>query len=263
MNSDGMNVGMNAGTPSNDVSSATGAQMMPNVTNGGVASNGATVVEVPRMRDAGSLIKTIVIVVLSLVSVTFVGLFIWMNNLYMTASEDVNGQINAAVAEAKYEQAVKLEEEFAEREKEPYDTFTGPVDYGQLSFKYPKTWSVYVAADAAKGGDFEAYFNPGQVNVVSASTINALRVTVRDIAFEDVVQEYQRAMDRTNSNLTVETITVAGTTANLYTGTIPNTELSGYIVIFKIRDKTAVFQTDSVLFKADFDKVLESVSFNA
>lgn len=209
------------------------------------------------------LIKTIIIVALSLVSVTFIGLFIWMMVRYNDVSEDVNGQISEAVATALYDQAAKLEEDFAEREKEPYTTFTGPADYGQLSFKYPKTWSVYVEADASKGGDFKAYFNPVQVDTVGKETINALRVTIRDTAFETVAEEYQRVLNRQDSNLSVEAITVAGTAANLYSGTIPDTDLSGYIVIFKIRDKTAVLQTDSVLFKADFDRVLESVTFNA
>jgi hypothetical protein len=52
-------------------------------------------------------------------------------------------------------------------------------------------------------------------------------------------------------------------TANRYTGVIPGTELNGIVVIFKIRDKTAVLQTDSVLFQNDFDTLLSSVRFNA
>ena len=76
-------------------------------------------------------------------------------------------------------------------------------------------------------------------------------------------------MNKKNSNLTVESVTIGneekGTsvTANRYTGTIPNTDLSGYIVVFKIRDKTAILQTDSVLFKEDFDKLLGTIVFNA
>ena len=129
-----------------------------------------------------------------------------------------------------------------------------------------KTWSVYVASDASNGGDFEAFFNPAQVNPVSRSTINALRVVIRDKGFDDVAAEYQRAMDKKDSNLTMEAVTFGKNndiTGNRYTGTIPNTELNGFIVIFKIRDKTAILQTDSVLFQADFDRVLETVSFNA
>lgn len=217
-------------------------------------------------KDIAGLIKTIVIVALSLVAVTFIGLFIWMTIQYTNVSTDVNGQIEVAVAEAKDEQATKDEAERLESEKYPYKTFAGPVDYGQLSFEYPKTWSVYIAAAATSStGDFNAYFNPIQVDAVGKETVNALRVTIRDESIDEVSKEYQKVMDKKNSNLTMESVTIGkngNITANRYTGTIPNTSLSGYIVTFKIRDKTAVLQTDSVLFKDDFDKLLGTVTFN-
>ena len=214
-------------------------------------------------KDIAGLVKTVVIVIVSLIAVTFIGLFIWMFVQYNDVQTDVDGQIAAAVAVAKDEQAMEDEAEFLEREKYPYKTFSGPTDYGQLTFEYPKTWSVYVAKDAANGGDFEAYFNPIQVDAVSKETINALRVMVRDKAFDTVTAEYQKAMEKKDSNLTVSSITVNGATANRYTGTIPDTEFNGIIVIFKIRDKTAVLQTDSVLFEEDFNKLIDTVVFNA
>lgn len=217
----------------------------------------------PKKKDIAGLVKTIVIIALSLVSVTFIGLFIWMNSQYNDVQTDVQQKIDLAVAKGRDEQADKDEAEFLEREKYPYKTFSGPIDYGELSFEYPKNWSVYVAAAATKGGDFNAYFNPVQVDAVGKETINALRVTIEDKSFEDVVAEYQKAMEKKDSNLTVESVTVAGVAANRYTGTIPNTELSGFIVVFKIRDKTVIMQTDSVLFKDDFDKLLGTVKFNA
>ena len=209
------------------------------------------------------LIKTIAIIALSLVSATFVILFIWIMGEYRAVQTDVQGQIDTAVASAKDEQFTKLHAEFAEAEKYPYRAFSGPADYGQLSFQYPKTWSVYVADPATNGGDFNAYFNPIQVDTVAKDTINALRVSIVNKPFDTVVAEYQKAMDKKDSNLTMESVTVNGFSANRYTGTIPNTELSGYIIIFKIRDKTAIVQTDSVLFRDDFNKLIETITFNA
>ena len=107
-------------------------------------------------KDYKPLIRTIVIIALSLISVTFIGLFIWMYTQYDDARTNVDGQINAAVTKAIDENTMKLENEFAEREKYPFQTFAGPEDYGGLTFEYPKTWSVYVAADASHGGDFGA-----------------------------------------------------------------------------------------------------------
>lgn len=216
-----------------------------------------------KKKDIAGLVKTIVIIVVSLIAVTFIGLFIWMNSEYRAAREDVDGQIDVAVAKAKDEEATKLEADFLQREKYPYKVFSGPEDYGKLTFEYPKTWSVYIAAAAEKGGDFNAYFNPIQVDAVGKETVNALRVTILNKSFDDVAAEYQKEMNKKDSDLRMETTTVYNTTANRYTGTIPKTDLSGIIVIFKIRDKTVVMQTDSVLFQADFDKLFEKLEFNA
>ena len=250
-------------------------QVMPPVqTAPGGAANGIPMVQQVQVmpahqKDVSGLIKTIVIIILSLITVTFIGLFIWMFMQYNEAQSDVDGKIALAVSEAKDEQAAKDEDEFLEREKYPYRTFSGPADYGQLTFEYPKTWSVYVAADASNGGDFSAYFNPIQVDEVGRDTINALRVTIENKSFESVAEGYQRDVDRKDSKLTMESVTVGNAekgitvTANRYTGVIPGTDLNGYIVIFKIRDKTAILQTDSVLFGEDFDKLLSTIVFNA
>jgi hypothetical protein len=212
-----------------------------------------------------NFIKTIIIVMLSLVAITFIILFVWILMKYNDINDDVTGRINSAVAAAKHEQGMEDDKKYTESEKYPYRSFAGPTDYGELTFEYPKTWSLYIAADASNGGDFSAYFNPIQVDSVSnKSSIYALRVTIRNKAFDAVATEYQKAMDKKDSGLSMETITVGGAVANKYTGRIPGTELNGFIVVFKIRDKTAILQTDSVLFENDFfNTVLKSIEFNA
>lgn len=246
--------------PIQPIQPATG---MPAVDGSGVAVNHpAQTVIVPRKESSG-VGKTVAIVILSLVSATFIGLFIWVFIQYTDARTDVDGQIAVAVADAKSEQAIEMEMDFAEREKEPRRDFAGPADYGQLSFKYPKTWSVYVAKDAANGGDYEAYFNPLQVDAVNEKTINALRLSILNKSFDSVVDEYRKKMEKKDSNLTVQSAEYNGITVNRYTGNIPDTDFVGVIVIFKIRDKTAVMRTDSMNFLGDFDALLETVTFNA
>lgn len=229
---------------------------------GGVTMQSAPVVSVSK-HNTNSLAKTIAIIILSLVALTFIGLFIWVMLEYNSINEDQEMREEAAVLDAVTESKLQMEAEFAEREKDPNRDFAGPVDYGQLSFKYPKTWSVYVAKNAVNGGDYEAYFNPIIVEEVSKDTINALRLTIRDTSFENVAAEYQRIMDKKDSGLSMKMVEVNGITMNRYTGKIPNTDLNGIIVIFKIRDKTAVLQTDAMVFEADFDNLLNTVTFNA
>lgn len=219
-------------------------------------------------KGTSGLIKTIVIVILSLVCVTFIGLFIWMSMQYKSASEDVESKVSEAVAVAKDTQESKDQEECEISKKEPYQLFAGPVDYGELSFLYPKTWSVYVASDASKGGDYYAYFNPRQVNAVSEDTINALRVSILNKSYEDMVAQYQKDVEKKDSGLSAEVITIGDAeagiqvTANKYSGNIPKTDLRGFIVLFKIRDKTVVMRTDSELFEKDFNDILNTIVFN-
>ena len=218
----------------------------------------------PKKKDVAGLVKTIVIIALSLLALTFIGLFIWMKSEYETEkSRDLDSEIDLAVAAAKDELTTKMEADFLEREKYPYKSFSGPIDYGELSFQYPKTWSVYVAEDAANGGTFSAYLNPGEIEPISNLNIDALRVQIVDRPYDNVVQEYTGPLRDVNRPLTVESITVNGTSANLYSGAIPGTEFKGFILVLKIRDKTAILRTDSVLFEAEFKKLIETITFNA
>lgn len=214
-------------------------------------------------KDAAGLVKTIVIIFLALVSAAFIGLFIWMMSQYHEAQSDLDDKIAVAVAEANYEQAKKDEADFAEREKEPNRSFSGPDDYGGLSFKYPKTWSLYVAEDASNGGNYVAYFNPIQIDPLARESINALNLTIRNQSFESVVDSYKREVEGKEPAMTVETITVNGATANRYVGKIPGTEHNGIVVVIKIRDKTVILQTDSMLFESDFNALVDTVGFNA
>lgn len=205
-----------------------------------------------------NLIETIILVIVSLIAVTFIGLFIWKYIDWDNVKTDVDGQIDAAVAMAVSENTTKLENEFLEREKYPYKTFSGPADYGSLNFEFPKTWNTYIAADASNGGNFEAYLNPGEVQPVSRQSINALRVQILNQSFEQVATSYERLLK--NNQLTVTTRSVGGVVANVYTGTLPN-NIYGIATIFKVRDKTILIQTDAELFAEEYYKLLDTVTF--
>ncbi|MBQ3306505.1 hypothetical protein IJH02_03705 [Candidatus Saccharibacteria bacterium] len=227
--------------------------------------NNAVSAASPISEDRRPLTFIVIIVIVSLIAVTFVGLFIWMASQYSSVSSDVNGQIKEAVAVAVNENTEKLESDFAEREKSPYKTFSGPADYGELSFKYPKTWSVYIAKDtsaSSSSGDFEAYLNPDVVQPISNETINALRVTIKNSSYDTVAKQYESQIK--SGKLTTTVYKVNGENANVYTGELQGSnKLQGIFAILKIRDKTAVIQTDAMVFEKDFYNVLDSVTYKS
>ena len=205
-----------------------------------------------------SVIETVILVVVSLIAVTFIGLFIWKYLEWDNIKTDVDGQIDAAVAVAVSENTTKMENEFIEREKYPYKSFMGPVDYGSVSFEYPKTWNLYIAKDAANGGNYEAYLNPGEVLPVGNATINALRVIIQDKAFDAVAKTYENSVK--NGKVSMVTRNIGSTVANVYTGELSN-NIRGIVTIIKVRDKTVMLQTDSELFSDEYYKLLDTVNF--
>ena len=216
---------------------------------------------IAKAKNRIDLMKTVGLIVVSLLAVLFIGLFIWMWLKWNDASTNVKGKVDVAVAEAKNELQTKLESEFEEKEKYPYKVFTGPTDLGELSFEYPKTWSLYVQSSANRGGDYAAYLNPGQVNVVQDDTVMALRVSIKGTLFDQAISDFAEKVR--SGDMTLSTTVVNGNNVNVYTGKLDN-EYQGIICVFKLRDKTVMLQTDSTsVFSDDFYRILKTVKFNS
>ena len=216
---------------------------------------------IAKAKNRIDLMKTVGLIVVSLLAVLFIGLFIWMWVKWNDASTNVKGKVDVAVAEAKNELQTKLESEFEEKEKYPYKVFTGPTDLGELSFEYPKTWSLYVQSSANSGGDYAAYLNPGQVNVVQDDTVMALRVSIKGTLFDQAISDFAEKVR--SGDMTLSTTVVNGNNVNVYTGKLDN-EYQGIICVFKLRDKTVMLQTDSTsVFSDDFYRILKTVKFNS
>jgi len=206
---------------------------------------------------SGSMIAIIGLVVLVLATGSMA---IWAYVNYTEQKSNVDGKINLAVAEAKKVQADEDEAKFAEREKEPNRQFVGPDDYGRLTFDYPKTWSVFEATDiSSRGGDYEAYLNPITVPPLGARQQFALRVTIEEKDYDQVVKSYEELVKKGDLRNTP-------TSANGHNGTRLDGSFSkdirGSAVIYKLRDKTVTLRTDADTFKPDFEKLIKTMDFN-
>ena len=193
--------------------------------------------------------------------VAFIALAVWSFINYYDQKTNVDSKVSTAVMVAEKEQADTDEAKFTEREKEPNRDFVGPDDYGGLTFSYPKTWSVYVAKDASKGGTYEAYLNPVTVPTVSTSQQFALRITIEEKDYDKVIDDYSDLVesgDLKSSSFT----TTDGVIGTRLDGNFSK-DIRGSAVIFKIRDKTLTVRTDADTFKTDFDTLISTIKFNA
>ncbi|MFZ1361117.1 MAG: hypothetical protein WAS27_03790 [Candidatus Saccharimonadales bacterium] len=186
---------------------------------------------------------------------------IWSFVNYQDAQSNVDSKVSVAVAEAKKEQADEDDKKFSDREKEPNKVFKGPDDYCGLSFNYPKTWSAYVANDIKNGGDYEAYFNPDTVPPTSESNQQyALRVLIQLKDYDDVTGQYQGIV--TKGDLKQSSTQSQGNQGLRLDGNFSK-NIRGAGVIYKCRDRTITLRTDADTFKPDFEKIIQTITYNS
>ncbi|MFY9228485.1 MAG: hypothetical protein WAO28_04155 [Candidatus Microsaccharimonas sp.] len=201
----------------------------------------------------------ILMIVFIATTVIALGIMIWALVNYFDQKDNVDTKVADAVSIAKKEQADADEAKFLERDKQPNRQFVGPEDYGRVSFDYPKTWSVYVAKDASNGGNYEAYLNPVSVPTVVPTQQYALRVTIEEKDYDQVVSSYTSLVSK--GDLTTSSIKADEQNGTRLDGSFSK-NIRGSAVIFKIRDKTVTIRTDADTFKADFDALITTITFN-
>lgn len=191
-------------------------------------------------------------------------LFFWAFSQWQSARADVDGEIAVAVNAAIEVERKAGDERCAEQMKTPFSTLMSPVEYGPLIIKYPRNWAVFVESNAI-GRDFKAYLHPQVVWPLSNTTRHALRVIEHYgiKQYDTYTNQYDKLVGR--GMLKVQSFTVTnsagGTTTGLrYDGQFDD-NIRGAVVIFKIRDKTVWMRTDSEEFMADFNQIVETVTY--
>lgn len=206
---------------------------------------------------SGAMVASII---LGLVALVFGSVMIWALVNYNDQKNNVDQKIVAAQAVAKSAQKSDDQKAFDEAEKNPLTEFVGPTDLGRVNFKYPKTWSVYIASDGSKGTQYQAYLNPGSVPPVTAGTNKfALQVSILNQSYDQVLQQYTGLVKQ--GTLRSSAIVANGFNGQRFDGNFTK-DVQGSAVVFKIRDKTLVLKTDSTTFTPDFnDKIIKNLSF--
>lgn len=201
----------------------------------------------------------VMVSVLGLLTVVFGGLAMWSYMEYQKVSTDVDGKVSLAVEQAKNLQREEDDKLFNDREKEPNREFVGPEDYGRLTFRFPKTWSMYEETDVTRGDTYKAYLNPDKVPPVSASQQFAVRVLIENKDFDRVVDQYKGLVNK--GDLRSSTTASEGHDGVRLDGNFSK-DIRGTAVIYKMRDKTITLRTDADTFKPDFEKIIQTITFD-
>lgn len=202
------------------------------------------------------LILSIVFIITTL-SAAGIGIWAYMN--YVDQRDNVDSKVDTAVAVAVKDQADKDAAAFLEKEKQPNRQFAGPDDLGRVTFDYPKTWSIYVADEGARSNTYKAYFNPVTVPPESQTQQYALRLTIENVDYDKALGTYKRFVD--DGSLRSSAVKADDQNGTRLDGKFSD-DIQGSAVIFKIRDKTVTIRTDADVFKADFDALISTITFN-
>lgn len=219
----------------------------------------AMTVPMEQARQRGAL--NLLLIPLILLSIAFIGVSTFAYTASLRADDyknNVDAKVEAAVAEAEKKTIAQKEKDFAEKEKFPYDTYTGPVAAGSLKIQYPKTWSAYVIAPQNRTTKpLDAYFYPGQVPAISDQNNSfALRVVVEQRAYDSIVKSFQG--EQKSGKVTIEPYQSANVPSVV--GVRVNGEIAqkkqGSMIILPFRDKTLQMWTESVEFNDEFDDII-------
>lgn len=187
-------------------------------------------------------------------------LAIWFGLEWREAQTNLDGKVDAAVATAEREQAERLSEEFRQAQNQTVVEFVGPAETGRLSFDYPRDWKVHVARDGDGGNsNYEAYIHPVAVPPISRNEQYAVRVLIENTDYNRVLDSYSRLID--DGQLRSSTFTASGENGVRLDGNLDR-NIRGAAVVFQVRDKTVTVRTDADTFMTEFNRLVETISFN-
>ncbi len=175
---------------------------------------------------------------------------------------NVDEKISTAVEAANKELGTVKDKEFAEKEKQPNRTYTGPAAYGTVSISYPKTWSVYVDESGKGSIPLDGYLNPNTVPGLQSGASFATRVQVTSTAYDQEVKRFDSFVKAGKLKASafradkVKDIVGIRMEGEVVVGK------QGILVILPLRDKTLKVWTESTQFANDFQNtILPSLSF--
>jgi len=214
-----------------------------------------------RLREQGAANTWLIVgIIFIATTVLLIGGLVWALMNYFDQKNNVDTKVSAAVTTAVKDQADKDALEFEIADKKPNRQFSGPEDFGELRFDYPKTWSVYVANDATTDGAYEAYLNPVAVPTIDEETQFGLRVKIETKNYDKVIAEEYADLVK-EGKLKSSVIKAGGQDATRVDGSFTD-NIRGSAVIFKLRDKTVTLRTDADTFKTDFDAIIATIKVN-
>jgi len=215
------------------------------------------------MNQAGRINTLLIPLILVVILFVMAGSFATWAFMSRTDYKDNTDQkVAAAVTIAEAQTSSKKDNEFVEKEKLPFHTYTGPTAYASVVVQYPKTWSAYIDEKKNGANPVDAYFHPNFVPAVNSDVSYALRVQVVSQAYADVLKAYDANVKsgklKSSAYIPAKVPSITGVRLD---GEI-SPKKQGSLIIVPVRDKSLKVWTESPDFVNDFNNnVLPNYTF--
>ena len=219
-----------------------------------------------KLNQQGSVISVIIIVFSVLAMLGLAGFGGWAYTTRQDYKNNSDAKSAEAVAKTIDEEKAKKDAEFAEREKQPYDTYTSPAPLGSVKLMYPKTWSAYIDETGQAGSPLTGYFYPGFVpNVTGRDTTFPLRIQIVNAVYDQQLRQYDSLIQSGSLRLSpyraplVQGVLGARIDGKIVPG---NDKVDGTMILLPLRDKTLILTSEAQVYIADFEAaVLANLTF--
>jgi type IV secretory pathway VirB10-like protein len=174
---------------------------------------------------------------------------------YDTLNREVLADRGVKVDKAKTEQKEQDEQNYERRSAKTTREFTGPSNFGALTFEYPKEWNVYIDDDSSTEPTYAAYFSPDYAKPINSAN--------QGLEFKINSQNYDATVKNYTHNLISSTAYSAnGLTGTIFRGKLDKKEDSkdGVAVVIKVNNYSATILTrDYETYGEEFDKIINSL----
>lgn len=169
--------------------------------------------------------------------------------------EKVAGAVEVAVDRAKTEK----DNEFLEREKNPYKVYSSPAQYGSYSFQYPKTWSVY---ENEQNNSLVVLMQPELVSA-NPATAYSLKIEVLNTPYDASLQQLDPVIRSGKATVAAFALAKVPTVVGLRADGQIDQNKTGSTIFLPLRDKTIKVSAESQDRIKDFNTIIiPSFSFS-
>jgi hypothetical protein len=203
-------------------------------------------------------LEIVLIVFIFLIGAGAIGGAAYCQSQYSALDSKVSSETSIKVREAKEAQKEIDDKAYEIRNASELKEFTGPSDFGAITFKYPKNWNIYLKNNDDSNPGYEAYFSPNYVPPTTGESVFALSFKIESQDYNTYMKKFEQKKLSSTSAFSIN-----GLSGSKIMGKLDEKQdqPNGAEVVLQINNYVAVIRTyDYDLYGTEFDAILADLA---